>query len=84
MIKKTSELDLKKTVIENLPVTNVDIPECLLSRLPIRNSSVVSSLTGSSGKVSGGRRKSGRYKSTLNKIYILLTNCGIPSQQLLT
>ena len=45
------------TVIENLPVINADIPEYLLSRLSIRDGSVVSSLTGLSGKVSGGRRK---------------------------
>ena len=72
------------TVIENLPVTNVDIPKCLLSRLPIRDSSVVSSLTGLSGKVFGGRRKSGRNKSTVDKIENLLTDCSSPSQQLLT
>ena len=28
------------TVIDNIPVTNADIPECLLSRLSIRDSSV--------------------------------------------
>ena len=72
------------TVIENLPLTIADIPECLLSRLPIRYSSVVSSLTGSSRKVSGGRYKIGRNKSTVDKIKSLLTDCGSPSQQLLT
>ena len=76
MIKKTSELDLKKTVIENLPVTNSDLPERLLLRLLIRDSSIVSSLTGSSGKVSGGRRKGGRNKTTVDKIKNLLTDCG--------
>ena len=55
-------------VIENLPVTNADIPECLLSRLPIGDGSVVSSVTSSSGKVSGGRRKGGRNRSTIDKI----------------
>ena len=68
------------TVIENLPVTNANIPEFLLSRLPIRKNSVVSSLTGSSGKVFSGRRKSGRNKSTVDKIKSLLTDCDIPSQ----
>ena len=72
------------TVIENLSVTTVDITECLLSRLPIRDSSIVSSSTGLSGKVSGGRRKGGRNKSTADKIKNLLTDCGSPSQQLLT
>ena len=47
------------TVIENLPVTNADIPERLLSRLSIRDSSVVYLLTGLRGKVSGGWRKGG-------------------------
>ena len=49
------------TIIENLPVTNEGIPKSLLSRLPIRNSSVLSSLTGLSGKIAG-RRKSRRNK----------------------
>ena len=39
------------TVIENLPLTIVDIPEYLLSHLPIRDSSVVSSLISLNGKV---------------------------------
>ena len=55
-------------VIENLLVANADIPEILLSRLPIRDSSVVSSLTSSSGKVSGVRRKGERKKTTMYKI----------------
>ena len=71
------------TVIEKLLVTNVDIPEFLLSRLPIRDNSVVSSLIGSSGKVYGGRCKGGRKKATVDKIKSLLTDCGSPSQQLL-
>ena len=50
------------TVIENLLVTNANIPEHLLSRLPIRDSSIVSSLTDSSGKVSCGWRKGGSKK----------------------
>ena len=54
--------------MENLPVTNADIYEILLSRLPIRDSSVVSSLTSSSGKVSGVRRKGERKKTTMYKI----------------
>ena len=56
------------TVIENLPVTNVDIPKYLLSRLPIRDGSVVSSLTGLSGQMYGGRRKGERNKTTVDKI----------------
>ena len=38
------------TIIENLPVTTAEFSECLLSCLPVRDSSVLSSLTGSSGK----------------------------------
>ena len=68
------------TVIEKLPVINVDIPEFILSRLPIRDNSVVSSLIGSSGKISGGRRKGGRKKATVDKIKSLLTDCGSPPQ----
>ena len=68
------------TVIENLPVTNADIPEFLLSCLPIRDSSVVCLVTGLSGKVSGGRRKGGRNKSTADKFERILTDCGSPSQ----
>ena len=71
------------TVIENLPVTNSDLPERLLLRLPIRDSSIVSSLTGSSGKISGGRRKGGRNKTTVDKIKSHLTDCGSPTQQIL-
>ena len=70
------------TVIENLLVANTDIPEILLSRLQIRDSSVLSSLTGSSGKVTG-RRKGGRNKSTVDKNIRLLTDCGSPTQQIL-
>ena len=55
------------TVIDNLPVTNEDIPQNLLSRLPIRDCSIFSSLTGLSGKISG-QRKGGRNTSTINKI----------------
>ena len=72
------------TVIKNLPVTNVDIIEWLLSRLPIRDSSVVSSLTGSSEKLSDGWRKGGRNKLTVEKIKSLLTDCGSPTKQILT
>ena len=72
------------TVIENLPVTNADIPEFLLSCLPIRDSSVVCLVTGLSGKVSGGRRKGGSKKLTVDKIKSLLTNLGSPSQRILT
>ena len=72
------------TVIKSLPVKHADIPESLLSRLPIRDSSVVSSLTGSSGKVSGGRRKSGVNEMTVDNIKNHLTDCGILTQQILT
>ena len=47
------------TVIEKLPVINAGIHRSLLSRLPIRDSSIVSSLTSSNGKISGGRHKGG-------------------------
>ena len=46
-------------IIENLPINNVDHPNNSLSYLPIRDNSVVLSLTGSSGKVAS-RRKGGR------------------------
>ena len=71
-------------IIENLPVTNAEFSEFLLSRLPIRDSSVLSSLTGSSGKVSSGRRKGSRINPIVDRMKILLTHCGSPSQQLLT
>ena len=72
------------TVIENLQVTNADISESLWSRFQIRDSSIVSSLTDSSGKVSGDRRKGGSKKITVDKIKSLLTNWGSPSQRILT
>ena len=56
------------TVIENLQVSNVDISESLLSRFQIRDSSIVSSLTGLGGEISGSRRKGGRNKTTVDKI----------------
>ena len=68
------------TVIENLPLIIADIPECLLSCLLIRDSSVVSSSTGLNGKVSGGRCKGGQNKLTVDKIKNLLTDCGSPPQ----
>ena len=72
------------TVIENLLVANVDTPAILLSRLPIRDSSVVSSLTSLCGMVSCGRRKGERNKTTVGKIKNLLTDYGNPTQQILT
>ena len=54
-------------IIKNLPITNVDLPNNVLSRLPIKSNSVVSSLTDSSGKISV-RLKGGRIKSTMDKI----------------
>ena len=59
-------------VIENLPATNADIHESLLSRRPIRDSYVVTSLTGSSGKASSGRRNGGRNKTIVDKIKNIL------------
>ena len=67
------------TVIENLPVTNAEFSEWLLSRLQIRDSSVLSSLTGSSGKVSSGRRKGSRNNSIVDRMKVLLTDCSRPS-----
>lgn len=81
-MKKDIQIRIKTmTVIENLPVINVDIHEILLLRLPIRDSSVVSSLTDSSGKISGGRHKVGQNKTAIYKIENLLTDCGFPTQQ---
>ena len=80
MIKKDSRVRIKTmTVIKNLPVTNADIFEFFLSRLSIRNGSVVSSLTGSSDKIFGNWCKGGRNKSTVDKIKSLLTDCGSPT-----
>ena len=62
-------------IIENLPITNTDLPNNILSHLSIRDNSVVSSLTGSNSKVTG-RRKVGRNKSSIDKIKILLNDCG--------
>ena len=56
------------TVIENLPVINADIPECLLPRLPIRDSSVVSSLTSLSGKVLVVRSRVEEIKQLLTRL----------------
>ena len=70
------------TVIGNLQITNAYISKYLLSRLQIRDSSVVSSLIDLSGNVSGSRRKGGRNKSTVDKIKSLLAHCGSPSQQI--
>ena len=44
------------TIIKNLPVTNTNILESLMSRLPIRDIFIISSLTGLSGKVVGRRK----------------------------
>ena len=54
-------------IIKNLPITNVDLPNNVLSRLPIKINSVVSSLTDSSGRISV-RLKGGRIKSTIDMI----------------
>ena len=68
-MKKDIQIRIKTmTVIENLPVINVDIHESLLLRLPIRDSYVVSSLTGSSGKISGGRCKVGKNKKLYTRL----------------
>ena len=63
------------TIIEYLPVTYAGITESLFSRLPIRDCFVLSSLTGSSGKISG-RSKSGQNKSTVDQIKNMLTDYG--------
>ena len=62
-------------IIENLPITNTDLPNNVLSHLLIRYNYVVSSLTGSNSKVVG-RRYAGRNKSTIDKIKHLLNDCG--------
>ena len=54
-----------------------------MSHLPIRDNSVVSSLTISSGKFACGW-KSGKKKSAIDKIKKLLNYYGNPSQQILT
>ena len=66
------------TIIENLPIKNADIPENWLSRLPIGDIPVVSSLTGSRGKVSDGRCKGWRNKTSIDKIENLLNDCSSP------
>ena len=43
-------------IINNLPITNADISNNLLSRLPIKDSSVASSMTVSSCKVASRRK----------------------------
>ena len=55
-----------------------------MSRLQVQDSSVLSSLTGSSGKENNGRRKGSRNNSIIDRMKILLIDCGSPSQQLLT
>ena len=67
---------------ENLPITNVDRPNNLLSCLLIRDNYIVLSLIASSGKVVG-RHKSGRNKLTRIEIKNLLNDCDTLSQQVL-
>ena len=50
----------------------------------MRDSSVVTSLTGSSSKVYGGRRKGGRNLTTVDRIKNLVTDYGGPTHQILT
>ena len=50
----------------------------------MRDSSVVTSLTGSSSKVYGGRRKGERNLTTGDKIKNLVTDYGGPTNQILT
>ena len=69
-------------IIENLPITNVDRPNNLLSCLLIRDNYIVLSLIASSGKVVG-RHKSGRNKLTIIEIKNLLNDCDTLSQQVL-
>ena len=72
------------TIIENLPATEAEFSECLLSRLPVKGSSVLSSLTGPNGKENNGRRKDSQKNSIVDRMKLLLNDCGSPSQQLLT
>ena len=72
------------TIIKNLHVTNAELSEYLLSRISMRDSSVLPSLTGSTGKITSSRRKGSRNNSIVDRMNILLTDCGSPSQQLLT
>ena len=70
------------TMIENLPPINVDLPNILLSRLPTRDSYIVSSLTSPSGNYAS-KPKAIRNWSTINKIKDLLADYSSPNQQLL-
>ena len=54
-----------------------------MSRLPIKDNAVVSSLTGLSGKVTG-MLEGGRNKSTIDKIKNMWNDSGSSSQKILT
>ena len=54
-----------------------------MSRLPIEDNSIVSSLTDSSGKVTG-MLEGGRNKSTIDKIKNMWNDSGSSSQKILT
>ena len=69
-----------RAIIKSLTIKHADLPDNLLSRFPIRNNSIVSSLICLSGMVTG-KGKGGRNKSTIDKINNLLNDCRSPSQQ---
>ena len=69
--------------IENLSSITTNISSSLLSRIPIRQIVIVSSLTGLSDHVSG-RSKVSRNRSLLEKIKDLLEDYGSSTQQLIT
>ena len=70
-------------LIENLSSISTNISSSLLSRIPIRQIFIVSSLTGLSDNVSG-RSKVSRNRSLLEKIKDLLEDYGSSTQQLIT
>ena len=69
-----------RAIIKSLTIKHADLPDNLLSRFPIRNNSIVSSLICLSGMVTG-RGKGGRNKSTIDKIKNLLKDYSSSSQQ---
>lgn len=70
-------------LIENLSSISTNISSFLLSRIPIRQIFIVSSLTALSDNVSG-RSKVSRNRSLLEKIKDLLEDYGSSTQQLIT
>ena len=70
-------------LIENLSSISTNISSFLLSRIPILQIFIVSSLTALSDNVSG-RSKVSRNRSLLEKIKDLLEDYGSSTQQLIT